>query len=104
METANTAGRGYFIQKQITYRFTEIKSLSQHPAMNIVITLKSVQNQHFSDLLLFLQISVHDKSVMAKVKEIMVLANYLWFRFYGNKAQPKSWMWLEKWLKLNATL
>lgn len=27
---------------------------------------------------------------MAKVKEIMVLANYLWFRFYGNKARQKK--------------
>lgn len=53
METANTAGRGYFIQKK---NYVQV-----HRDLHRVITLKSVQNQRFSDLLLFLQISVHDK-------------------------------------------
>lgn len=61
METTNTAGRGYFIQKKNYVQVHSDQKLIPAPSNEHVITLKSVQNQSFSDLLLFLQISVHDK-------------------------------------------
>lgn len=53
METANTAGRGYFIQKKNYVQVHSDQKLIPAPSNEHVITLKSVQNQRFSDLLLF---------------------------------------------------